>query len=319
MISQRGAVPDFTKLVNKIKNTGDNTMRIDVTIVAGFMAKLYFFLCEVSTMSKTSLIPIQEMPTEVAQNIKYILMDIDDTLTEDGKLGREAYGALWRIKEEGYKVLPITGRPAGWCDMIVREWPVDGVIGENGAFAFYLDEAGHLKQVFHPNAEKPVSGGAIDRARIACLEQVPLCRVSKDQAYRMFDLAIDFAEEEPVLGLDAALKIKEICDSFGLHAKVSSIHVNAWLGDYNKLSMTELFLSERFGYNAKIDAGKVLFFGDSPNDEPMFAHFPCACAVANFSKYLNLVTNYPRFITKQPFGRGFAEAIDVLCEKLKKY
>ena len=33
---------------------------------------------------------------------------------------------------QGKLVIPITGRPAGWCDHIARMWPVDAVVGENG-------------------------------------------------------------------------------------------------------------------------------------------------------------------------------------------
>ncbi|MDR0448042.1 MAG: HAD hydrolase family protein, partial [Treponema sp.] len=74
-----------------------------------------------------------EMGIGEAAGIRYVLMDIDDTLTTGGKLSAPAYTALWRLHEAGLKVIPITGRPAGWCDLIAREWPVDAVVGENGA------------------------------------------------------------------------------------------------------------------------------------------------------------------------------------------
>ena len=68
--------------------------------------------------------------------IKFLLTDIDDTLTDEGLLGPEAYASMWALHRAGVKVLPITGRPAGWCEMIARQWPVSGVVGENGGFYF---------------------------------------------------------------------------------------------------------------------------------------------------------------------------------------
>jgi hypothetical protein len=60
-------------------------------------------------------------------------------LTTDGRLPAEAYAALESLAAAGMAVVPITGRPAGWCDMIARFWPVAGVVGENGAFYFHYD------------------------------------------------------------------------------------------------------------------------------------------------------------------------------------
>jgi hydroxymethylpyrimidine pyrophosphatase-like HAD family hydrolase len=73
--------------------------------------------------------PIAEMSAAEAAGLRYVLMDIDDTLTRGGKLLASAYSGLWKLKEAGLKVIPVTGRPAGWCDLIARERPVDGVVG----------------------------------------------------------------------------------------------------------------------------------------------------------------------------------------------
>ena len=62
-----------------------------------------------------------------------VFLDIDDTLTTDGRLTAEAYRALEALAAGGLLTVPITGRPAGWCDHIARMWPVNGVVGENGA------------------------------------------------------------------------------------------------------------------------------------------------------------------------------------------
>jgi HAD superfamily hydrolase (TIGR01484 family) len=258
------------------------------------------------------------MTRQEAMAIRYVLMDIDDTLTTEGKLLAESYEALWMLRDAGMVVVPITGRPAGWCDLIARQWPVDGVVGENGAFA-YWEEPGtrRMKILSHPNAirnEEPALTKALERA----LREVPGCRSSRDQFARLYDIAIDFAEEEPVLPLSAAMRIKEICEEEGLKAKVSSIHVNAWLGDYDKLGMARRYLAARFGYDDERDRASVLFAGDSPNDEPMFAHFPMACGVANVARYQSVMKRFPAFVASKEGGAGFAEIAEAAISKRKE-
>ncbi|VBB38840.1 HAD-superfamily hydrolase, subfamily IIB [uncultured Spirochaetota bacterium] len=255
------------------------------------------------------------MTHQEAKAIRYVLMDIDDTLTTEGKLPAESYAALWELKAADFVVAPITGRPAGWCDLIARQWPVDGVVGENGAFV-YWEEPGtrRMKSITHPNATRNDAPPLI-LARERALREVPGCRVARDQFARLYDLAIDFAEEEPVLHLSDAMKIKRICEEEGLRAKVSSIHVNAWMGDYDKLDMARRYLTERFGYDDARDRGSVLFVGDSPNDEPMFAHFPMACGVANVMRYQSIMKRHPAFIASMEGGLGFAETAQTILEK----
>ena len=260
--------------------------------------------------------PISAMTATEASGVRFVLMDIDDTLTRRGKLLESSYSALWKLKEAGLKVIPVTGRPAGWCDLIAREWPVDGVVGENGALAFWEEfepEAGALskrlpvlKAEYHPNAVKndhPV----LLRVKERAFAEFPELRLAKDQFARLFDLALDFAEEEPVLPLSAAERVRAIAEEEGARAKVSSIHVNVWMGNYDKLSMAESFLAKRFGWEAGPGDMEVVFVGDSPNDAPMFARFPLACAVANVSRYGSLVAHLPAYVASRECGDGFAE------------
>lgn len=264
------------------------------------------------------MLPIRELPPALARGVRYVLFDIDDTLTKDGRLLREAYDAIWDLSCAGLVVVPVTGRPAGWCDLIARQWPVSGVVGENGAFVFHII-AGKLERLYHPEAPEPLA----NRARLQdlgrrALERFPGLRVAKDQPYRLFDLALDFAEEEPNLGLDTAVRVKAFCEADGAVAKVSSIHVNAWFGAYDKLSMAEHYLAAMFGYDPIRDEARVLYVGDSPNDEPMFSRFSLSCGVANVERYTRLMLNPPRFVASQSFGCGFAEIASVLMNSIAK-
>jgi HAD superfamily hydrolase (TIGR01484 family) len=262
--------------------------------------------------------PIAEMTKAEAAGVRFVLMDIDDTLTREGKLPALSYGALWKLKEAGLAVIPVTGRPAGWCDLIAREWPVDGVVGENGALVFWLEPGSRglpaLKQEFHPRAVKK-EHPLLERIRRQAMAEAPGLRVSKDQSYRLFDLALDFAEEEPILPLETAERVRAMAVRKGAMAKVSSIHVNIWIGNYDKLSMAERFLSRRFGWDPETGGREVVFVGDSPNDEPMFARFPLACGVANIRRYESYIRHLPGFSASKECGEGFAEIAAAILEK----
>jgi HAD superfamily hydrolase (TIGR01484 family) len=257
-------------------------------------------------------------PAEAA-GLRYVLMDIDDTLTRQGKLLPNAYVGLWKLREAGLRVIPVTGRPAGWCDCIAREWPVDGVVGENGALAFWEEGGGgkgpaSLRADYHPAA---AGNGhpALVKIKERALAEFPRLRVAKDQFARLYDLALDFAEEEPVLPLDAARRIRDIALEEGAQAKISSIHVNIWMGSYDKLSMVERFLSRRFGWRGGTGDRELIFAGDSPNDEPMFARFPLSCGVANVQKYALLMKRLPAYVTSLDCGDGFAELAGIILAK----
>jgi len=278
---------------------------------------------------------IELMTTEEARGVRYILMDIDDTITLEGKLLASSYSALWKLKEAGLRVIPVTGRPAGWCDLIAREWPVDGVVGENGALAFWEEpvsggvSAGGasasgekparlpvLKAVYHPSAVKN-NHPVLERVKKRAFEEFPELRMAKDQFARLFDIAIDFAEEDPVLPLSTAERIRSIAEEEGAIAKVSSIHVNIWMGKYDKLSMAETFLKTRFNWKAGAGDREVVFVGDSPNDEPMFKRFPLACGVANVRRYEALIKNLPAYVASKECGEGFAEIAEIILGKRK--
>ncbi len=136
--------------------------------------------------------------------------------------------------------------------------------------------------------------------------------IASDQAYREADLAIDFCEDVPPLPPDAIDRIVAAFTDVGAHAKVSSIHVNGWFGDYDKLAMTRRLFSEVWKVDLDTIRDQVVFAGDSPNDEPMFRYFPNAVGVANVAAFLPRIKHPPAWITSKPTGAGFAELADAL-------
>ena len=191
--------------------------------------------------------PFDQFPPELCKQIRYILTDIDDTLTTNGRLPASVFVAMERLKDAKIRSIPITGRPAGWCDHIARMWPVDGLVGENGAFYFRYD--------------------------------------------------------------DSTRKIVSLFNEAGAVAKVSSIHVNGWFGEYDKLTMTRSLFAEVFRENLEDVKQDVIYIGDSPNDAPMFAYFPHSVGVANVLQFEGRMPCNPAWITRREGGHGFAEMV----------
>lgn len=248
-------------------------------------------------------------PRAVLRQLRGVLCDIDDTLTTDGRLTDAAYRALERLHESGLIVVPVTGRPAGWCDHIARFWPVDAVVGENGAFYFRYDHAARrmIRSYLQDEATRRAGRERLQAIGAEVLRQVPGCAISADQPYRDADLAIDFCEDVPPLPPSDVKRIGDLLRAHGLTVKVSSIHVNAWFGRYDKLRMTRRLMREQFGIDLARERGKFVFVGDSPNDEPMFRFFPHSAAVANIARFIGGLAHRPAHVTRRASGAGFAE------------
>ncbi|MGE5096217.1 MAG: HAD-IIB family hydrolase [Betaproteobacteria bacterium] len=261
--------------------------------------------------------PLAQFPLEDRRAVRAVLTDIDDTLTLHGQLPAIAYTALERLREGGLLVIPVTGRPAGWCDHIARMWPVDAVVGENGAFWFRYDrQAGKLvKRYVIEDRERALRAQRMQAIAARILAEVPGCAIASDQPYREADLAIDFREDVPALPLESVRRIVGIMQAEGLTAKVSSIHVNGWFGGYDKLSTATRMLREDFAIDAERSRRELVFVGDSPNDQPMFAFFPNAVGVANVREMAELMTSLPTWVTPSAGAFGFAELAEALLRR----
>jgi HAD superfamily hydrolase (TIGR01484 family) len=256
--------------------------------------------------------PVANLPAEIARDLIGLFTDIDDTITTEGQLPAAAYTARERLHQAGLVVVPITGRPAGWCDMVARFWPVSGVVGENGAFYFRYDHVRKqmIRRFMASDAER-----AENRKKLAILGEMILAEVrgsaiASDQLYREADLAIDFCEDVPPLPREAVDKIVALFERAGAVAKVSSIHVNGWFGRYDKLSMTRRFVQETMGLDLDASKERFVFCGDSPNDAPMFSFFPFACGVANVKDFLGRIDALPAYVSQARGGQGFVEIAD---------
>ncbi len=247
-----------------------------------------------------------------SKEIRVVLTDIDGTLTQFGRLPATSYSSLWKLSQAGLAVIPVTGRPAGWCELIARLWPVHGVVGENGAFYFALREGKMRRHFARSRAQRREDRANLRLIRQEVLEQVPGAAIASDQFARLFDLAVDFAEDVSPLSSAKIEKIVGIFHRHGATAKVSNIHVNGWFGDYTKLSTCQHYLRAAFRFDETQMRKHCLFVGDSPNDEPMFEFFPNSFAVANIKEFLPQLKYRPAYVAKAEEGDGFCEIAERL-------
>ena len=219
-----------------------------------------------------------EFSSHAARQIRVVAADIDDTISTEGKILPEAFNAVWKLYRAGIQMVPITGRCAGWVDHIARFWPVTGVVGENGAMYMYMDEQStpkRLKKRYYMDPHSVTENATkFERIKKEVFTRFPTCKVASDQPYREFDLAIDFCEDVPRLTPEEVQEIVSIFQKHGANGKVSSIHVNGWFGDFDKLKMFRIFCQEQLGFSVDADRSAVLFIGDSPMINPCLNSFP---------------------------------------------
>lgn len=247
-----------------------------------------------------------------SKSVRVLLTDIDGTLTDNGRLPSRSYDAIQKLTDSGIKVIPVTGRPAGWCELIARLWPVHGVVGENGAFYFRHDGSKMVRHFVRSKDQRAADRQGLKKILQDVLREVPGAGIASDQFCRLFDLAIDFREDVKPLPGAAVKKIVEIFERHGAVAKVSNIHVNGWFGAHDKLSTCRRYLKREFRMSEAKMRGECAFVGDSPNDEPMFGFFPNSFAVANIRDFAGQLEAKPSFVAGKSEADGFCQVAERL-------
>ena len=73
---------------------------------------------------------LSDMPIESVAKVKALLFDLDGTFVSSDVIESKAYKSLSMLYDSGIKTIAVTGRPAGWCDLMARWWPINAVVGE---------------------------------------------------------------------------------------------------------------------------------------------------------------------------------------------
>jgi len=252
--------------------------------------------------------PFAQFPPARLGSIRFVLTDVDDTLTDGARLPAAAFDALERLRDAGFQVIPITAAPAGWCDLMCRMWPVAAVIGENGGLCFRHDPAsGETERHFWasaPDRRRDAERLSELGARVQAL--VPGATLANDQAYRESTLA--FRNAAPPVPERIVAELTAV----GARTVVNSLWVLGWLGDFDKLAMTRRMLRELFATDIERQGDAFLYVGDSFNDEPMFGFFANSVGVATVRNYADRMATPPQWVTEGGGGRGFVEIADAL-------
>ncbi len=241
--------------------------------------------------------------------VRYLFTDIDDTLTTDGRLLPQTYQALWDLYHAGIAIVPVTGGSAGWCEHIVRAWPVAAAVGESGAFAAFVRDG----RVVFDYWEDGVLQAERQRQHLEAIGEIleatrrPF-QLAHDQPFRVADVAIDIAGKphDDVEALAHEIRKR------GATVAISSIHINTWIGNYDKRSMSERLLRENFGVKPAEVPSLTAFVGDSRNDAPMFGYISNSFGVRNIVPILDKLSHRPQWVSAEPAGIGFADIAGTL-------
>jgi HAD superfamily hydrolase (TIGR01484 family) len=258
--------------------------------------------------SHATLRPLSTFPTAARRRIRFVLTDIDDTLTFAGRLAADTYAALERLERAGIAVVPVTAAPAGWCDLIARFWPVRAVIGENGGFYFRrdADTRGIFRAFWLSEQARVRSMARLAEIADTILAAFPSARTAADQPFRQTSRAIEPGTPETADRIAAAWR------AAGARSTVNSLWALGWFGEFDKLAMALRLGREILGVDLASERDAVVYVGDSLNDEPMFRFFPHAVGVATVRAYLARLDALPAYVTDGPGGAGFVEIADAL-------
>ncbi len=251
--------------------------------------------------------PIEALPARTCRSLDAVFSDLDDTLTTDGKIPAGAYGSMWKLSRAGLDLVIVTGRPSGWADAILRLMPVRHVIAENGAVTLSHDpHRRRLTRSYELNdTERNKNKKILSRISRKILKEIPGLTLAADQVFRETDIAFDICEDAEAMDEATLARLEALIRAEGLTYKISSIHVNAWLGSYTKRTACRRLL----GLMGRQRGRRIssLFIGDSPNDEPLFRAFQLSVGVANVRRFQARMKTLPAYVTKRPGAAGFSE------------
>ncbi|MEJ5991566.1 HAD-IIB family hydrolase [Ramlibacter sp. PS3R-8] len=254
------------------------------------------------------MLPLDKWPATERGRITGVLTDIDDTLTTEGAVTADVLEALVALRAAGLHVVPITGRPVGWSEPFAAAWPVDAIVAENGAVALARDpDGGPLRKLYvQDEATRRTNHARMQQVAQRIVREVPRATVSRDSGGRETDIAIDHSEfvHLPQACIDEVVALMR---AEGMNATVSSIHVNGWYGEHNKLSGARWILRTLLGRELDAEIDRWVYVGDSTNDVLMFQHFPHSVGVANIRRFEHQLAFKPRYVTPSERGAGFAE------------
>jgi hypothetical protein len=285
--------------------------------------------------ARATLQPLVSWPLAARRGLVGVFTDIDDTLTTEGAITEDALQALHDLRAAGLVVIPITGRPIGWCTPFMEgdaahRWPVDTMVAENGAVA-YVRGATHaitsqnslqppwnkreaLSKIYQQDAEaRATNRVAMQQVAQRVLREVPGVGLSRDSVGRETDLAFDYAEHAR-LSSETVQQVLAVLKDSGMQTTVSSIHIHGCFGHFDKWTGAQWVVRTLWGRELAAELDRWVFVGDSGNDQVMFQHFAHSVGVANIRRFAHQLQHLPTYITPSERGRGFAEVARAIVQ-----
>ncbi len=253
------------------------------------------------------MLPLDQWPGAASQGLTGVFTDIDDTLTTDGAITPDALQALADLKAAGLAVVAVTGRSVGWSLPFAAQWPIDAIVAENGAVALLRLADGTVDKRYQQDAATRAMHFTRMQQTLQAIERtIPGAHRATDSPGRETDIAIDHSEFTQLDAAHIAQVVQAMRDA-GLNATVSSIHVNAWFGDHDKLHGARWIVRELWQRDLDAEIDRWAYVGDSTNDVRMFEAFALSVGVANIARFVPQLAHLPRFVAQGARGAGFAE------------
>jgi HAD superfamily hydrolase (TIGR01484 family) len=268
-------------------------------------------VCKTAGMNVLPSKPWSAVDCRALASVRGVLTDIDDTLTTEGAITPAALQALQALQEAGLPVIAITGRPMGWSEPFARDWPIDAIVAENGAVALFREDTRLRVEYAQDEATRLHNAVRLRQAADRVLREVPGTTLARDSAGRVTDIAVDHAEFARLSPAQVA-QVVRVMRAEGMHATVSSIHVNGWFGEHDKLSGARWIVRRLLERRLDDEAARWVYVGDSTNDQAMFGHFPLSVGVANLLQFADVLSVWPAYLTQGERGEGFAEVAKTL-------
>jgi len=254
------------------------------------------------------MLPIASLPEHASGRLRGLLFDLDDTFLDHSRLSEAAYSSLFRLREAGFEAYAVTGRPAGWASVIVRQWPITGAIAENGAIGYFVNEWGlqTLDGVSEP--ERLERRAALAALGVEIGNEFPDLVPADDVPLRISDYTYDIGEHQLVPS-DRIQQVRDFAEARGAFTLASSVHLHVGYDREDKASGIVRLIRELSGADPSVILGRYAFIGDSGNDASCFAAFRHSIGVRNLS---GRSTIQPRYQTTFERGAGFVEAVNAL-------
>jgi HAD superfamily hydrolase (TIGR01484 family) len=260
------------------------------------------------------MLPLSAFPAEHSRRLRGLLFDLDDTLLTKGRLTREAYAALWSLHDAGLLLVAVTGRPSGWGEVLVRQWPIDAAVTENGAVHVLRDGEGVAIRERCTPSERHTRRMRLAQIVASVQGIVPEARLADDVAARRSDITWDIGERVRLPTDRVDLMAREIVAN-GARTTRSSVHLHATFDEDDKASGTVELLARSFAVDPGAALRTFAFVGDSGNDAACFAAFDATFGVANVREHVARLTVPPRYVAEARMGAGFAEIARLLVHE----